>query len=161
MAEAQIRLAELLLGLTGVADLGMGQPVGAAARTCQVSVGTARALGCDDHTTSDVFYAALLQHVGCTAYSHEASLLFGDELSIKRASLRTNFERPREVLLDYQPRPGHRDVFVQQRDTQQNGHERVDSDVGRQRRSEFTDLERQLGEDHPSDAEDHHTGQRS
>lgn len=103
MADAPIRLAELLLGLTGVADLGMGQPVGAAARTCHAAVGIARVLGCDEQTTSDVFYAALLQHVGCTAYSHEASLLFGNELSIKRASLRTDFERPREVLLDYLP----------------------------------------------------------
>ncbi len=57
----------------------MGQPVGSAARTCLVAVGLARATGCDEATASDVYFASLLQHVGCTAYSHEASLLFADE----------------------------------------------------------------------------------
>ena len=33
--------------------------------------------------------------LGCTACSHEASLLFGDEISIKRASVVTDFDRPR------------------------------------------------------------------
>lgn len=98
-----IRLSELLVGLSAVADLGMGQPVGSAARSCLVAVGLARASGCDEGTVSDVLFAALLQHVGCTAYSHEASLLFADELSIKRASLATDFSRPREIVLGYLP----------------------------------------------------------
>lgn len=98
-----IRLVELLVGLSAVADLGMGQPVGSAARTCFVAVALARATGCDERTVSDVLFAALLQHVGCTAYSHEATLLFADELAIKRASLVTDFERPREIVFGYLP----------------------------------------------------------
>jgi HD-GYP domain-containing protein (c-di-GMP phosphodiesterase class II) len=97
------RLAHLLVGLSAVADLGMGQPVGEAARSSVLAVHLARAVGCDEATVADVMYASLLQHIGCTAYSHEASLLFGDEIAVKRASVRTNFERPAEILLGYLP----------------------------------------------------------
>jgi HD-GYP domain-containing protein (c-di-GMP phosphodiesterase class II) len=99
-----VRLTELLVGLSGVADLGMGQPIGSAARACFVAVELARATGCPETTVADCFFAALLQHVGCTAYSHEASVLFADELSVKGASLATDFTRPGEVLLGYLPR---------------------------------------------------------
>jgi hypothetical protein len=77
--ERGIRVAELLVGLSSVADLGMGQPVGSAARSCLVAVWLSRASGCHEDVVADVLYAALLQHVGCTAYSHEASLLFAME----------------------------------------------------------------------------------
>jgi len=50
-----------------------------------------------------VFFAALLQHVGCTAHSHEATLLFADELSVKAASLVTDFGRPGEIVFGYLP----------------------------------------------------------
>jgi HD-GYP domain-containing protein (c-di-GMP phosphodiesterase class II) len=101
--ERGIRVAELLVGLSSVADLGMGQPVGSAARSCLVAVWLSRASGCHEDVVSDVLYAALLQHIGCTAYSHEASMLFADELSIKRASLETDFSSRREVVLGYLP----------------------------------------------------------
>jgi HD-GYP domain-containing protein (c-di-GMP phosphodiesterase class II) len=101
--EPGIRVSELLIGLSAVADLGMGQPVGSAARTCFVAVALARGSGYDEASVADVFFTALLQHIGCTAYSHEASLLFADELSIKRASVTTDFERPREVAFGYLP----------------------------------------------------------
>jgi HD-GYP domain-containing protein (c-di-GMP phosphodiesterase class II) len=101
--DGTVRVTDLLLGLSTVSDLGMGQPVGSAARACVIAVALARRAGCDERTVSDVFFVALLQHVGCTAYAHEASLLFADDLSIKRASLATDFSRPRDVLLGYLP----------------------------------------------------------
>jgi len=97
-------VAEVLGGLSAVADLGMGQPIGSAARTCYLAVALARACGCDESVVADVFLTALLQHIGCTAYSHEASLLFADELSIKSAALVTDFDRPAEVFGGYLPR---------------------------------------------------------
>lgn len=100
----QIRLAELLVGFSAIADLGMGLPVGEAARTALVALELARSQGCPEPETADVLHAALLQHIGCTAYSHEAALLFADETSVKRASLATDFTRPREILLGYLPR---------------------------------------------------------
>jgi HD-GYP domain-containing protein (c-di-GMP phosphodiesterase class II)/DNA-binding CsgD family transcriptional regulator len=98
-----VRVADLLLGLSAVSDLGMGQPVGSAARACFIAVTLARDAGCDEPTVADVFFATLLQHVGCNAYAHEASLLFADELSIKRAALTTDFDRTREVVFGYLP----------------------------------------------------------
>ncbi len=99
-----MRLAELLVGFSAVADLGMGLPIGEAARTAIVAVDLARGAGCSEPEVSDVFFAALLQHIGCTAYAHEVTELFADEFSIKRAGLATDFTRPRDVAFSYLPR---------------------------------------------------------
>ena len=79
---APVRLAELLVGFSAVADLGMGLPIGEAARTAIVAVNLARGAGCPEPEVSDVFFAALLQHIGCTAYAHEVTELFADEFSM-------------------------------------------------------------------------------
>ena len=57
---SEVRLAQLLVGLSAVGDLGMGQPVGDAARTCLLAVSLARAVGGDDGLVADVLYTALL-----------------------------------------------------------------------------------------------------
>ncbi|HEY5878573.1 MAG TPA: HD domain-containing phosphohydrolase [Nakamurella sp.] len=99
-----MRLAELLVGFSAVADLGMGLPIGEAARTAMVAVNLARSAGCPEPEVSDVFFAALLQHIGCTAYAHEVTELFADEFSIKRAGLATDFTRQSEIIFSYLPR---------------------------------------------------------
>jgi hypothetical protein len=97
-----LRLAELLAGLSLVADVGMGLEPGEASRAALVAMELAALDGMAD--ASDVYYTTLLQHVGCTAYAHEAArLLGGDEIAIKRASVHTDFARPREVLRTYLP----------------------------------------------------------
>ena len=60
-----LRLAELLVGLSLVADVGMGQEPGASARGCLIAAQLADALDVED--ASDVYYTTLLQHVGCAA----------------------------------------------------------------------------------------------
>jgi len=53
---------------------------------------------------SDVYFTTLLQHVGCTAYAHEASArLGGDEIAVKAAAIRTDFARAQDVLFVYLP----------------------------------------------------------
>src|SRR5438105_6312916 len=70
-----------------VADVGMGLEPGEAARATLVAVELATAVGAPD--TSDVYYTTLLQHIGCTAYAHEAAaLLGGDGIAVKRAVVR-------------------------------------------------------------------------
>jgi HD-GYP domain-containing protein (c-di-GMP phosphodiesterase class II) len=97
-----VRLAELLVGLSQAVDAGMGLEPGEAARATLIAMRLADALGVDD--APGVYYTALLQHVGCTAYAHEASaMLGGDEIAVKTAALRTDFTRPREILLVYLP----------------------------------------------------------
>lgn len=99
-----IRLADPLVALSGVADLGMGMPIGSSARTSLIAVELAHGLGWSDSEVIAVFYAALLQHIGCTAYSHEVSALFDDETSVKRAGMATDFTRQREIIFGYLPR---------------------------------------------------------
>src|SRR5919201_6232277 len=98
----RLRLAELLVGLSLVADVGMGFEPGESARACVIAARLASEL--DVNEPSDVYYVTLLQHAGCTAYAHEAaSLLGGDEIAVKSAAVRTDFSRPREVLGSYLP----------------------------------------------------------
>ena len=100
---SDLRLADLLVGLSGVTDLGMGQPPGAAARACLLSTSLARAAGLAESDVQDVFYTSMLQHIGCTAYSHESSAYYPDEQSIKQVSAETNFDDMKEIFLSYLP----------------------------------------------------------
>ena len=100
--ENRIRLAELLVGLTLAVDMGMGWEPGEAARASVIATRLASDLGVDDPAAA--YFTTLLQHVGCTAYAHEAAaLLGGDEIAVKSAAMRTDFTRPHEVLLVYLP----------------------------------------------------------
>ena len=102
MPAGPLRLAELLVGLSGIADVGMGMEQGESARAALLGVRLAEALGVRER--SDVYYVTLLQHIGCTAYAHEAAgLLGGDELAVKAAAIRTDFSRPGDVVLGYLP----------------------------------------------------------
>jgi HD-GYP domain-containing protein (c-di-GMP phosphodiesterase class II) len=93
-------MAEFLVGLSLVADLGMGQEPGDAARACLLATRLADRLGLA--APAEVYYTTLLQHCGCTAFSHEASTwLGGDDLAAKSAALRTDYGDPRDVVSTY------------------------------------------------------------
>jgi HD-GYP domain-containing protein (c-di-GMP phosphodiesterase class II) len=95
-------LAELVTGMSLVADVGMGLEPGEAARAALIAVELANATDAPD--PSDVYYTTLLQHIGCTAYAHEAAaMLGGDEIAVKRASVRTDFDNPGDILHSYLP----------------------------------------------------------
>ncbi len=97
-----LRLAELLAGLSLVADIGMGLSPGEAGRAAILAMELADLAAADD--PSDVYYTTLMQHVGCTGYAHEAAaMLGGDEIAVKRAAVRTDFGSPRDILLGYLP----------------------------------------------------------
>ena len=85
-----LRLADLLGGLSMVADLGFGLPPGTAVRSCLVAAALARRMDLDDDDVRDSFYTALLMHVGCVAVAHEAAAAFGDDIALNRAVARTN-----------------------------------------------------------------------
>jgi HD-GYP domain-containing protein (c-di-GMP phosphodiesterase class II) len=95
---ATLRLADLLGGLSMVADLGYGLPMGHAMRSCLIGVALARELGLTESQVADVFYTSLLAHVGCVAFSHEMAAAFGDELSANRAGAKTNFADPKDIF---------------------------------------------------------------
>ena len=97
LVAAKLRLAELLGGLSMVADLGFGLPPETAVRSCLVGAALARRLDLDDGTVRDCFYTALLMHLGCVAVAHEANAAFGDDIALNRAVARTNLLDPADV----------------------------------------------------------------
>jgi HD-GYP domain-containing protein (c-di-GMP phosphodiesterase class II) len=101
--ETKLRLADLLGGLSLVADLGYGLAPGHAMRSCLVGAALARKVGLSEHEVADTFYTSLLSHVGCVGFSHEMSAAFGDELAANRAGARTNFADPKDIVLSLIP----------------------------------------------------------
>lgn len=98
-----IRLLGLLGGLSLATDLGIGAPLEASLKRCVVAGRLASALGCSRSEVSDVMYVALLQHLGCTAYTHEGAQVWGDDIAFVRVAFTTDFTDRREVLTKWLP----------------------------------------------------------
>jgi len=90
----RVRLADLLAGLSIASDLGFGLPPETAMRACLIGTRLARAHGLPDEEVRDSYWASLLLHVGCPAFSHETAAAFGNELVLTRAAARTNLADP-------------------------------------------------------------------
>jgi HD-GYP domain-containing protein (c-di-GMP phosphodiesterase class II) len=76
-----IRFAELMVALSLATDLGLGQPLEHELGVCLSALELADRLGCSPEESSDVYYVALLVHVGCTAAApYFASWVGGDEI---------------------------------------------------------------------------------
>ncbi|MCK0110584.1 HD domain-containing protein [Ornithinimicrobium sp. F0845] len=90
-----------LLGLLGAlslgTDLGSGSPLDESLRRSVVATRFATALGCPGDQVSDVLYASLLQHLGCTAYAHENGQRWGDDTAFVRLAFGTDFSDNRDV----------------------------------------------------------------
>lgn len=75
-----VRQAELIMALSLATDLGTGQPLERALRTCFLACRMGQHLGLDSTTLRTVYYVALLRFVGCTADARHLMEIFGDEL---------------------------------------------------------------------------------
>ena len=98
-----VRLADLLAGLSRLADLGFGLQAGEALRSCALATRFARSLDLPDDDVRAAFYTALLHHVGCTGYAHETARLFGDELVLNAAAGRSDPADPRDLFTTFLP----------------------------------------------------------
>jgi HD-GYP domain-containing protein (c-di-GMP phosphodiesterase class II) len=79
----QTRLAELIAAISLATDLGTGQPMGHALRTCYLATGLARELGVPVQDEFDTYYLSLLRFLGCTAEaSEDAALNAGDDIAL-------------------------------------------------------------------------------
>ena len=97
--QTPVRIAEFLAPLSLVMDLGMGSASEEAMRTCLLATGLARRMGLPEDAVSDVYFTALLRHLGCTATAHDEAMHFaGDELALRPLIGPTDFGRPREML---------------------------------------------------------------
>jgi HD-GYP domain-containing protein (c-di-GMP phosphodiesterase class II) len=80
-----LRLAELLAALSLATDLAHQTPPETAIRDALLAVGFARHLGLTGQDLSDVYYLALVSHLGCTAYAEEqGGVSAGDDGSVRR-----------------------------------------------------------------------------
>jgi HD-GYP domain-containing protein (c-di-GMP phosphodiesterase class II) len=93
-----MRLAELIGTLSLAVDAGTGLPDYHALRGATLAVGLARELKADDRTVHDAFYLPLLAMAGCTAESHAAANLLGDEVLVGTESYDRDWGDPREML---------------------------------------------------------------
>jgi HD-GYP domain-containing protein (c-di-GMP phosphodiesterase class II) len=98
-----LRLADLLAGLSIVADLGFALPPEEAMRSSLVATALARRLGLPEPEVSDAFYTALLMHVGCSSQAHETVLAFGDDRVVMGAVARTNVADPSDIATTLVP----------------------------------------------------------
>jgi HD-GYP domain-containing protein (c-di-GMP phosphodiesterase class II)/DNA-binding CsgD family transcriptional regulator len=71
------RLVELIGGLSLATDLAAGLADETALRTCVLATQVAEALGVSGAALADVYYAALLRFIGCTAFAHETAWEYG------------------------------------------------------------------------------------
>jgi HD-GYP domain-containing protein (c-di-GMP phosphodiesterase class II)/DNA-binding CsgD family transcriptional regulator len=75
----RLRLAEVVAALSLATDLGTGQPLERALRTCLLASRMGEEMGLDAAERSSVYYVALLRFVGCTADMEVLATIFGDE----------------------------------------------------------------------------------
>jgi HD-GYP domain-containing protein (c-di-GMP phosphodiesterase class II)/DNA-binding CsgD family transcriptional regulator len=81
-----LRLAELLASVSLATDLGTGQPLGHALRTCTIAAALAEAMGCGPDEVRTVHQFALLRFLGCTSDAAEtAAMVGGDDRAINAA----------------------------------------------------------------------------
>nr|WP_246256202.1 HD domain-containing phosphohydrolase [Isoptericola halotolerans] len=96
-------MLSLLAGLAAVTDLGTGSATDESLLRCTVATRLARTIGCDEATVREVLYTSLLQHLGCTAYSHELSQALGDDVAATRLAQRVDESDPRDLLRVWVP----------------------------------------------------------
>jgi hypothetical protein len=99
----EARLADLLAGLSRLADLGFGLQAGEALRSCALATRLARSLDLPEEDARAAFHTALPHHVGCTGYAHETARVFGDELVLNLAAGRANPGDPRDLFAAFLP----------------------------------------------------------
>jgi HD-GYP domain-containing protein (c-di-GMP phosphodiesterase class II) len=97
-SKSEIRLAELVAALSLATDLGMGQPLEYALSVCVLSVRLGEALGLDESKLREVYYLALLRHIGCNAETYAMSALFGDELALRTDSATADLGRASQAI---------------------------------------------------------------
>ena len=91
----EVRLSEVIGGMSYALDLTEGEPAGHAVRSCLIGMRLADELRLSRAERDDLFYALLLKDAGCSANSAHMAALFGtDDHAAKRASKRIDWSRP-------------------------------------------------------------------
>jgi HD-GYP domain-containing protein (c-di-GMP phosphodiesterase class II)/DNA-binding CsgD family transcriptional regulator len=98
-AAGPLRLAELLASVSLATDLGTGQPLGHALRTCTIATALAEKIGCAPEEVRTVHQFALLRFLGCTSDAAEtAAMVGGDDLALNAAMAPVFMGSSRELM---------------------------------------------------------------
>jgi putative nucleotidyltransferase with HDIG domain len=84
----ELRLSEVLSGLSYALDITEGQVRGHTERSCVIGMRLAAALDLDDTTRSSLFYALLLKDAGCSSNAARVASLFGADDPVVKSSRR-------------------------------------------------------------------------
>jgi hypothetical protein len=79
-----VELAEVVAAVALATDLGLGQPLEHLLRSCVIATRFAEHLGASQEERDATYWVSLLMIAGCTAVSHEMSMLFGDDIEFRR-----------------------------------------------------------------------------
>jgi putative nucleotidyltransferase with HDIG domain len=97
---AELRLSEVLSGLSFALDMTEGQARGHAQRSCLIGMRLAAALDLDDATRSSLFYALLLKDAGCSSNAARVAALFGaDDATVKSSRRLTDTASSSQAVL--------------------------------------------------------------
>jgi putative nucleotidyltransferase with HDIG domain len=84
----ELRLSEVVSGLSHALDITEGQAPGHAERSCLIGMRLATGLDLDDATRSSLFYALLLKDAGCSSNASKVASLFGADDALVKSSRR-------------------------------------------------------------------------
>lgn len=84
----ELRLSEVLSGLSHALDITEGQARGHAERSCLIGMRIAAVLGLDDDARSSLFYALLLKDAGCSSNAAKVAALFGADDALVKSTRR-------------------------------------------------------------------------
>jgi putative nucleotidyltransferase with HDIG domain len=97
-ADDRLRLAELIAALSLATDLGLGQPMAHALRTCLIAVSLGRVMGLRESELADAYYTTLLRFVGCTSDSHELlDFTAGEDIRFRQLMVSVGNDTPDEM----------------------------------------------------------------
>jgi len=87
--DGDVRLSEVLAGLSFALDLTEGQRPGHAARSCLIGMRIAEALALSTEERSSLFYALLMKDLGCSSNAARFAALFGADDHQLKTNLKT------------------------------------------------------------------------
>ncbi len=93
-----LRLAEPLLALSMATDVGAALPLETSLGTCLIAMKLAERVDLGGASPRDVYFSALLRHLGCTSSASEETRLMGDDMELKGALGYTDPAKPVAAL---------------------------------------------------------------
>lgn len=85
MGDSGVRLADVLLSVSLLTDLGFNQPAGHIARSARIAMRIGERLGLQADDMGVLYDVSLLTYVGCSTYGNDSVALFGDDIEFRSA----------------------------------------------------------------------------